>query len=293
MTYFICISLGLYTMNNILSKKAKIWCQRLNQLMKDHGYTQETFLKEYKSKYGGGTQANVSRWLRVGSTIQSDERKTIGFPSYENMVNIADFFGVTIGYLTGETNFKTFDMEKSCSILGITEETGDAIKAVASGKSIEPFGKYHAKEYSAVLQCILTADSFPVLVKEIQEYVQNLYNKKHPVDHVALAAKHISPEILDLAFQCLDYQVLHDDDIGDVNDFKENHIEPTDELLIAISALRNAIDRNYCDELGNEQNVKLSEYELQKIYFSMIKELVEGTHLAEMAVPRYHVESPI
>ena len=38
--------------------------------MKDKGYTQQTFLKEYKDKYKGGTQANVSRWLRVGNTIK-------------------------------------------------------------------------------------------------------------------------------------------------------------------------------------------------------------------------------
>lgn len=68
-------------MNNILEKKADIWCGRLNNLMKENGYTQESFLKEYKSRYGGGTQANVSRWLRVGSRIHKDGvDKTIGLP---------------------------------------------------------------------------------------------------------------------------------------------------------------------------------------------------------------------
>ncbi len=57
-------------MNNINEKKAEIWCTRFNQLMKEQGYTQKSFLKEYKNKYGGGTQANISRWLRVGNVIQ-------------------------------------------------------------------------------------------------------------------------------------------------------------------------------------------------------------------------------
>ena len=41
-------------MNNINEEKAEIWCTRFNQLMKEHGYTQKSFLKEYKNKYGGG-----------------------------------------------------------------------------------------------------------------------------------------------------------------------------------------------------------------------------------------------
>ena len=59
-------------MDNIRNKKAEIWCTRINQIMKMRGYTQKTFLKEYKEKYGGGTQANVSLWLRVGNLIQKN-----------------------------------------------------------------------------------------------------------------------------------------------------------------------------------------------------------------------------
>ncbi|RGI41963.1 helix-turn-helix transcriptional regulator [Coprococcus sp. OM06-25] len=74
-------------MNDI--NKAQCWCNRLYKLMKEKNYTQKSFLKEYKEKYGGGTQANISRWLRVGSKIENG--KTIGFPSYETMSNLADF----------------------------------------------------------------------------------------------------------------------------------------------------------------------------------------------------------
>lgn len=71
--------------------------------------------------------------------------KEIGFPSYENMLNIANFFGVTVGYLTGETDFETFEMEKACKQIGIDEDTGKAIKGIVTGESVEPFGKYEAK----------------------------------------------------------------------------------------------------------------------------------------------------
>jgi transcriptional regulator with XRE-family HTH domain len=277
-----------YIMNNILEKKANIWCSRLNNLMKENGYTQETFLKEYKRKYGGGTQANVSRWLRVGSRIQKDGKaKTIGFPSYENMLNIADFFGVTIGYLTGETDFETFEMEKACQFIGIDEDTGKAIKGIVSGESIRPFGKYESKECSAVIKYLFTAGSFPALVKGIREYAENIYSQKHPYDHVAMAQKGINKDILDLAFQCLDYQCLYDDEYGKTDDFKENNIEPTKELLEAIHTLNKAIEQSFDDEEASDQMVKLSEYELQKIYFDVLKDIVSEEHLPDMIIPCY------
>lgn len=275
-------------MNNISEKKANIWCSRLNNLMKKNGYTQETFLKEYKSRYGGGTQANVSRWLHVGSRRQKDSiAKTIGFPSYENMLNIADFFGVTIGYLTGETDFETFEMEKACQFIGIDEDTGKALKAIVSGESIKPFGKYESKEISAVIKYLFTSASFPTFIKGIREYAENIYYQKHPYDHVAIAEKRINKDILDLASQCLDYQCLYDDEYGEIDDFKENNVEPTKELLEAIHTLKKAMDEEFTDEEASEQMVKLSEYELQKIYFELIKDIVSEEHLPEMTIPRY------
>ena len=48
-------------MNDIGTRRASIWCERFGKLMKENGYTQEAFLKEYRKKYGGGTQANKNR----------------------------------------------------------------------------------------------------------------------------------------------------------------------------------------------------------------------------------------
>lgn len=274
-----------YTTNNIKDNRAKCWCNRLSKLMKEGNYTQKTFLKEYKEKYGGGTQANISRWLRVGSKIENG--KTIGFPSYETMLNLADFFGVSVGYLTGETDYESFEMEKACEFLGLEEDGVKAIKGITSGESVGHLGKYKADEYKSVLRYILTASSFTDFIKEAREYAENIYRKKHPISHMDRATAKINKDVITVALECMDYQYISDDEYGVTEDFKKNNVEPTEELLEAIKVLKDAIDEDFCEEQNREQNVKLSEYELQKIYFEIIKELVKEENLPDMTIPMY------
>lgn len=275
-----------YTMNNIKSNRAKCWCSRLNKMMKERNYTQKTFLKEYKEKYGGGTQANISRWLRVGSKIANG--KTIGFPSYETMLNLADFFGVSVGYLTGETDYESFEMEKACEFLGLEEDGVKAIKGITSGECVNRFEKNMVHEYTSVLRYILTARSFNAFIKEAREYAESVYRQKHPISYMDRVAAKIKKDVLEQAYQCMEYQCIADDECGVIDDFKENNIEPTEELLEAIKTLKAAQDSDYNEEQNREQRVKLSEYELQKIYFELIKELIKEEQLPDMTIPMYN-----
>ena len=95
------------------------------------------------------------------------------------------------------------------------------------------------------------------------------------------ASTKIKKDVLELAYQCIDYQYISDDEYGVIDDFKENNVEPTEELLEAIKTLND----DYCEEQNLEQRVKLSEYELQKKYFEIIKELVKEEHLPDMTIP--------
>jgi len=272
-------------MNDIEYNRAQCWCSRLHKLMKEKNYTQKSFLKEYKEKYGGGTQANISRWLRVGSKIENG--KTIGFPSYETMSNLADFFGVSVGYLIGETDYESFEMEKVCKFLGLEEETVKAIKGITFGENMGIGANSMSSEYKSAFRYILTASSFPVFIKEAREYAENVYRLKHPIKYMDIVSAKMRKDLFDLAVQCMDYQFISDDEYGRIDDFEENSVEPTEELLEAISILNDAQDKDYAQKCYIEQMVKLSEYELQKIYFEVIKELTKEEHLPHMVIPMY------
>ena len=272
-------------MNDIEYNRAQCWCSRLHKLMKEKNYTQKSFLKEYKEKYGGGTQANISRWLRVGSKIENG--KTIGFPSYETMSNLADFFEVSVGYLIGETDYGSFEMEKVCKFLGLEEETVKAIKGITFGENMGIGANSMSSEYKSVFRYILTASSFPVFIKKAREYAENVYRLKHPIKYMDIVSAKMRKDLFDLAVQCMDYQFISDDEYGRIDDFEENSVEPTEELLEAISILNDAQDKDYAQKCYIEQMVKLSEYELQKIYFEVIKELTKEEHLPDMVIPMY------
>ena len=272
-------------MNDIEYNRAQCWCSRLHKLMKEKNYTQKSFLKEYKEKYGGGTQANISRWLRVGSKIENG--KTIGFLSYETMSNLADFFGVSVGYLIGETDYESFEMEKVCKFLGLEEETVKAIKGITFGENMGIGANSMSSEYKSAFRYILTASSFPVFIKEAREYAENVYRLKHPIKYMDIVSAKMRKDLFDLAVQCMDYQFISDDEYGRIDDFEENSVEPTEELLEAISILNDAQDKDYAQKCYIEQMVKLSEYELQKIYFEVIKELTKEEHLPDMVIPMY------
>ncbi|KFI94063.1 hypothetical protein BISA_0098 [Bifidobacterium saguini DSM 23967] len=113
-------------MNDINRQNATIWRERLKQCMEERGLTQLSFVsqlnKQYLTRYH---QKDVSRWLNTGNRTASGE---IGFPKYETMAMIADFFDVDVGYLTGETDERTFDMSQACAYTGLDSASIEAVR---------------------------------------------------------------------------------------------------------------------------------------------------------------------
>lgn len=118
-------------MNDIKQRNAQLWRQRLKQCMEERGLTQLSFVsqlnRQFLTRYH---QKDVSRWLNTGNRAASG---VIGFPRYETMAMIADFFNVDVGYLTGETDEKTFAMGDACEYTGLTASSIDAIREWIEG----------------------------------------------------------------------------------------------------------------------------------------------------------------
>ncbi|RYQ22501.1 hypothetical protein PG2049B_0682 [Bifidobacterium pseudolongum subsp. globosum] len=114
-----------YSMDTINEASAQAWRTRLRACMDERGLTQlglvSALNRQYLTKYH---QKDVSRWLNTGNRTTSG---VIGFPKYETMSILADFFGVDVGYLTGETDERSFNLQHACDYLSLD---GSAISAL-------------------------------------------------------------------------------------------------------------------------------------------------------------------
>lgn len=112
-------------MDTINEASAQVWRTRLRACMAERGLTQlglvSALNRQYLTKYH---QKDVSRWLNTGNRTTSG---VIGFPKYETMSILADFFGVDVGYLTGETDERSFNLQHACDYLSLD---GSAISAL-------------------------------------------------------------------------------------------------------------------------------------------------------------------
>lgn len=105
-------------MDDITQLRAACWRQRLRECLKERGLTQVEFVSALNRTYlTRFHQKDVSRWLNTGNQTANG---VIGFPKYETMMLIADFLGVDVGYLTGETDETSFDLEKASTYTGLS-----------------------------------------------------------------------------------------------------------------------------------------------------------------------------
>lgn len=150
-------------MNDLVSKKVMCWTNRLKKCMNEGRYTQTSFVEALNNKYGTRYgQKDVSRWMNAGTKNKNGE---VGFPKYETMIRIADFFNVDVCYLTGETDEDSFLLEEACSYMGLS---GEAIKAIIEITQPENEASYMIKDMRESFNMFLSAKRFP-------DFFYNLY----------------------------------------------------------------------------------------------------------------------
>lgn len=142
-------------MHDLLEGKAKCWNDRLKKCMDKGGYSQaslaEALNNTYGTRYG---QKDVSRWLNIGA---KNKRGEIGFPKYDTILLVADFFGMDVGYLTGETNEDSFSLEKACSYIGLG---GEAIMAIREFTHPENKSSHTRRDMRESFNKFFSADGF-------------------------------------------------------------------------------------------------------------------------------------
>lgn len=120
-------------MHDLIKEKSLIWNTRLKICMDAQEYSQASLAKALNDKYDTSYgQKDVSRWLNTGAKIKNGE---VGFPKYETMVLIADFFNVDLGYLIGETEEESFSLEKASSYMGLKGESIQSIRKMTNPES--------------------------------------------------------------------------------------------------------------------------------------------------------------
>lgn len=243
--------------HDVMDRVGDFWNQNLKLCLKNNGYTQETFAKAYKKQYGTGNQSDVYRWLNVGNMSGSSGKK-IGLPSYDTMKRIADFFHVTVGYLTGETDYKTFEMERACKYLGITEGTGKSLKRITgSVHDCIEWGE-QSDNYQRIIDHLLTSECFMTFIYNLRQ-LDEAYNEDSRVfkNLEIRYGKKALDEVRNLQSSKIDYE--HDPNAPQL---PEHQIE-----------IWNALDKaeGLCCE--NNFKIKLARYELHESFESLINSL--------------------
>lgn len=246
-------------MDDLFRKKAAIWNERLRNLIDTKDYRQKEFAQEFNKRYQTKcTQKDVSRWVNVGTTQGNG---TIGFPSYQNMLYIADFFEVSVAYLTGETDFTNFDFEKASTFIGLNEKSIRTLRQMAN------FNAPHSKTWRIHMNSNQIIDNFIT-----SEYFFYLMQSLAELDTV-----YSGPNKEKLAWDTI-YQKYDKDLITEALKKRDDHFEegspiPSSELCEAIRAVNEAIDIGYEESQKQEYENDVYRYRLERTFSQLIDNL--------------------
>ena len=261
-------------LENIAKTKEQIWNERFEAGIKKIG-SQRKFISIYKAKYGRGSQADVSKWMHVGD-VDGRTNKRRGFPTFETMRNIANVLGVSVGYLIGETDYETFDLERASKYLGLSSTSITAIRNITSGKAIPPFYKYPDEQRTAALEGFLENPMLVDYLKGICELAETISRKQKPKSCFEIAEKNIPEECREAA-----HALWRDSEEA----IKEG-VNPTKELLAYVKFLDDAAIHELYQSETISREINAARYSLQEIHVKMMDQFVAPERLSNL-LPHY------
>lgn len=259
----------------------EIWNTRFENRMNELGLSQRKFIRLYKEKFGTGSQADVSKWMHVGDIDGKTKRKR-GFPTFETMRNIADILGVSVGYLIGETDFESFEMERASKCVGLSETALIGIRNITSGKVIPPFYKYGDPQRNAALENLMTNSQLVEYLKGLCELAEAMNREQNPTDVFERAAKHIPEPYRDAAIALW----------ADAEDAVEKGVEPTPELWAFVKILDDAACEDMYQPDMSAREIRSAKYALQEIHMRMVDEMISDGKYKEL-LPQYATEEEL
>lgn len=104
----------------------------------------------YERRYGGENQSSIDAQCvkktdqackaiarRISHFLKGDH-----FPNWTDLVELADFFGKPIGYLIGETDCDSYELQDIADIVGLESGAVTALKSITGKASVKwPLGK--------------------------------------------------------------------------------------------------------------------------------------------------------
>ena len=244
---------------------AKYWNKRLDEVLKKRGYSQYKFKTELNERYGTNfTQAMISDWLHVGEPSKRKDGTTrhIGFPVYTNMLIIADFLNVDVGYLTGETDMETFTVEKASKYTNLSEEAINAVLKITGNKRSCINWGYHSEKYKGIINNLLTSTEFVEFVKALGD-MEDVYAEKEKTQQpLKVLCEELGNELFDVACK---YNGSCPEELEDL------HL--SEEEINAINLFDKAQDDSYALYLKNEYDIKVCKYSVQEALALLINRL--------------------
>lgn len=174
---------------SIFDTKARYWYKRIQSCVErykkndarqgsNRKVTQAEIVRRLESRFPKEkarpnlSQVNISRWFSSGGTGKWEST----MPSMEVAIMLADFFGVDVGYLLGETNYDTFEMEKAVKYLGLDEKAISHIRLATKLES--SFSSVHMlpDEAGEMISRFISSKGFFNLVMALKEF-DRIYNE--------------------------------------------------------------------------------------------------------------------